>query len=146
MSCGSQVRWRFSIGRWGERPEDPRQVEAQFIIAAVKLVRDYFWPHARAALRQIGLSERHATSRRILRWIKAKDLYEISIKDIRRDALGSAPDAEQTLTMLAELERTGWLRETTIKTGGRDKRRWAVNSKLFPGRTAETAETAETAA
>ena len=35
------------------------------------LWRDYFWPHARAALRQMGLSDKHADARRVLRWIKA---------------------------------------------------------------------------
>lgn len=126
---------------------EPKQIEAVFLDAAVRLVRDYFWPHARAALRQIGLNERHAMVRRILRWIRAKKHYEISIMDIRRDALGGALDADQTLEILTGLERAGWLRETTTKTGGRDKRRWSVNPKLFSSEgTTGTAETAGRAA
>ena len=122
---------------------EPKQVEPRFVLAAARLVRDYFRPHARAALRQIGLSERHVSARRILRWVKAKKQKEISVKDVRRDALGGAPDAEQTLNMLTALVNAGWLHETTIKTGGRDKRRWTVNPILFSSKVA--AGTAETA-
>ena len=32
--------------------DEPNAIEARFVTAAVRLVRDYFWPHARAALRQ----------------------------------------------------------------------------------------------
>jgi hypothetical protein len=48
--------------------QEPNKVEKPFIEAAIRLVRDYFWPHSRAALRQIGLSEHHANARRVLRW------------------------------------------------------------------------------
>ena len=46
-------------------------------------------------------------ARRILRWVKAKKQKEISVKDVRRDALGGAPDAEQTLNMLTALANDG---------------------------------------
>ena len=45
-------------------------------------------------LRQIGLSERHVNLRRTLRWIKATGKTEVSIKDIRRDALAGSLDAD----------------------------------------------------
>jgi hypothetical protein len=41
------------------RAEEPATIEAVFIGNAVRLWRTYFWPHARAALRQIGGSDRH---------------------------------------------------------------------------------------
>ena len=50
---------------------EPERIEVEFVQAAVRLVRDYFWPHSRAALRQIGLNERHANARRLLRWVRA---------------------------------------------------------------------------
>ncbi len=46
-------------------------------------------------------------------------------------------------TWLSGLVRAGWLKETANKTGGRDKRRWAVNSKLFAPEAATTSGTAE---
>ena len=75
----------------------PERIEAEFVQAAVRLVGDYFWPHSRAALRQIGLNERHAHARRLLRWARAQNSREISLKDARREALGQSsrcrPDA-----------------------------------------------------
>jgi hypothetical protein len=47
--------------------QEPNEIHESFVDGAVRLVRDYFWPHSRAALRQIGLSERHADARRVLR-------------------------------------------------------------------------------
>jgi hypothetical protein len=123
--------------------EEPSLIEDCFIQNAVRLVRDYFWPHSRAALRQIGLSERHANARRVLRWIAAQNLAEVSIKDIRRDALAQSLDAEQTHDLLESLAKAGWLRKTTTQTTGRARRRWQVNPKLFYIVDAESAESAE---
>src|SRR5262249_62242498 len=69
---------------------EPAEIGADYMRASIRLVQVYFWPHARAALRQIGLSERHVNARQALRWIKARRRPEqdISIEDIRRDALG----------------------------------------------------------
>jgi hypothetical protein len=86
--------WAMSGG------EEPRLIEGCFMKSAVRLVPDYFWPHARAALRQIGLSERHANERRDLRWIAANKLNEVSLMDIRRNALAQSLDADQTLDLM----------------------------------------------
>ena len=51
---------------------EPQAVEAQFIEAAVRLWRDYLWPHSRAAVRQIGLTDHHAEARRVLRWLEGR--------------------------------------------------------------------------
>jgi hypothetical protein len=120
---------------------EPTEVDDRSMNAAIELVRDYFFPHARAALRQIGLSEKHATARRVLRWIRANHRGEISILDIRRDCLAQSLDEAGTLAVIEGLEKAGWLRETTIKTGDRGKpvRRWAINPKLH----ADNADNAE---
>jgi hypothetical protein len=120
---------------------EPDCIEVEFVQAAVRLWRDYFWPHSRAALRQIGLSERHANARRVLRWLRAQRKTDISLKDIRRDALAQSLDAGQTGELLDGLSRAGWLRKDTTKTGGRPAHRWQVNPKLFGN--AESAESAE---
>jgi hypothetical protein len=123
----------------------PTSIDAKYMVAAVRLVREYFWPHAQAALRQIGLTERHVNARRVLRWIRARCKTEVSLEDVRRDALGQKLDAEQTATLLEGLARSGWVRELKVAStprGGRPPRRWQVNPNLFP--TAETAETAQT--
>jgi hypothetical protein len=111
---------------------EPNTIDARFIVGAVRLVLEYFWPHAQAALRQVGLTERHANARRVLRWIGARGLVEVAREEMRREALSRRLDAEETQAVITSLERAGWLKETTIRTGGRAKHRWQVNPKLFP--------------
>ena len=54
----------------------PVTINKATIEAAIGLVRNYFWPHARACLRLIGLTERHTNARRALLWIRAKERIE----------------------------------------------------------------------
>jgi hypothetical protein len=122
---------------------EPKTIDQQFIIAAIRLWREFFWPHARAALRQIGLSEKHANARRVLRWIKVHGKTEVSREEVRRTALAHRIDADATELLLAGLVRAGWLRLITTATGGRPSRRWEVNSKLVLESGAESARSAE---
>jgi len=112
---------------------EPQSISEQYVEAAVRLWRYYFWPHSRAALRQIGLSEKHTNARRALAWIRANQKAEVSLQDIRQDALGRRLDAEQTRSLLDGLAPAGWLKLVTKKTGGRDVHRWQVNPQLFSG-------------
>ena len=122
---------------------EPKTIDKQFVIAAIRLWRDFFWPHARAALRQIGLSDRHRNARRVLRWIKANGKNEVSREEIRREALGQRLDAEQTQDLLDGLEKAGWVKKEATRTAGRPKLRWLINPKLYLEQPAESAETAE---
>jgi hypothetical protein len=110
---------------------EPQAIGQQYVEAAVWLWRDYFWPHSRAALRQIGLTEKHANARRALCWIRKTRKAEVSVLEIRREALGRGLDAEQTRNLLDGLVRAGWLKLVTTKTDGRSIHRWQVNSMLF---------------
>jgi hypothetical protein len=65
---------------------EPSSIDEQAMVSAIRLWQDYFWPHARAVLRQIGLSQRHANARRALRWIKANNKTKVSGEEIRREA------------------------------------------------------------
>jgi hypothetical protein len=112
---------------------EPQSIGQQYVDAAVRLWREYFWPHSRAALRQIGLTEKHTNARRALTWIRANQKAEVSLQDIRQDALGRQLDAEQTRSLLDGLARAGWLKLVTTKTDGRPIHRWKVNPQLFPG-------------
>src|SRR5215472_8746236 len=107
------------------------RIDVEFVRSAVRLVRDYFWPHSRAALRQIGFNDRHANSRRLLWWVRSLRKTEISLQDARRHALGQSLDADQTQDLLTRLEKAGWLRRKSKRTEGRSKHRWDVNPKLF---------------
>jgi len=111
---------------------------------AIELVRNNFWPHAQACLRQIGLTERHVNARRVLRWLRATRKTEISREEVRRDALSQRLDADGTTNLLAGLCRSGWLKESMTPSGpqgGKPIRRWSVNRKLFNTALAQTAET-----
>jgi Protein of unknown function (DUF3987) len=122
---------------------EPSAIEGEHLRSAIELWRNYFWPHSRAALRQIGLSERHANARRALRWIRAHRKMEVGVKDIRREALAQSLDAKQTDELLNGLAGAGWLIKKTESTRGRPVHRWSVNPILFSG--AENAETAGSA-
>src|SRR5262249_55437713 len=76
-----------------------------------------FWPHARASLRLAGISERHATARRALRWIRASGLEEVSLLNIRREALAHTLDEVGTNDLLDGLEKAGWLQQTPRTAG-----------------------------
>ena len=138
----------LSFMEWAieEQSAKPEFIHVQFIEAAVRLWRDYFWPHSRAALRQIGLSDGHTLARRVLKWTRANRSKDrvVSLKDIRREALSQAIDAKKTEAVLEQLEQAGWLRREVAKTAGRPLHRWEVNPLLFsPGRPAQSAESAE---
>jgi Protein of unknown function (DUF3987) len=131
--------WAFVGGK------EPTEIDDSCIEAAVTLVRDYFWFHACACLRQVGLSDRHKDERRVLRWIAANRKNEVTREDVRRDALGQRLDAGETESLLMGLERAHWVKkivERPDSRGGRPATRWRVNPILLS--TAETAETAET--
>ncbi len=120
---------------------EPTTIGQRSMINATTLMREYFWVHARAALRQVGLSDRHGDIRKILRWIRANDRHEVALIDIRRSALGGKVDVEQARALADRLVAAGWLRpEEVIRTGGRPRERWIVNPKLSPAETAQTAQ------
>jgi len=142
------MAWAISLGLFSSdgvkgitRALEPKMIESEFMDAAIRLWREYFWPHARAALRQVGLNERHTNARRVLRWIKANSKGEVSREEVRREALGQSLDASQTQHLLDGLVKAGWMREIATKTPGRTRRRWQVNPSIYS--TAESAECAE---
>jgi hypothetical protein len=124
---------------------EPLNIADAYARAAIRLWKEYFWPHARAALRQVGLSERHTNARKVLIWLRANPaITEVSVKDVRRVALAHTLDAEATEKLIASLVTAGWLRPKPIppqEGPGRPARRWLVNPLLYEG--AENAENAE---
>jgi len=130
--------------------DPPTTIALDYMRAAIRLVREYFWPHARAALRQIGLSDRHVNARRVLRWIRAhrRPGQDISREDIRRDALGQKLDAEWTSELLAAIARAGWVREKRVDNhqgAGRPVYRWEANPALWTSAAQTDRKAAQTA-
>jgi Protein of unknown function (DUF3987) len=122
---------------------EPTHVDVVSLQDAVRLVKDYFWPHSRAALRQIGLTDRHADARRVLKWAIANRKTELSVKDVRRVALSQSVDAKGAETILDTLVDYGFLQKEVEQTGkkGRPTVRWPINPKATSG--AGNAENAE---
>jgi hypothetical protein len=118
---------------WSGDAEEPQAIDARHVESAVMLWRDYYWPHGRAALRLVGISDRHIHARTVLRWLNANHKATVSREEVRREALSQRLDAGETQELLAMLVRAGWLREVVSKvTGpGRPPRRWDVNPRLF---------------
>jgi hypothetical protein len=127
----------------GTTMPEPGRIETRFVTAAVRLATEYFWPHARAALRQIGLTERHTKARKVLRWLRVERSpgSELSLKDIRRDALGQSLDAEATTKLIETLVQAGWLRRVPIEKDGRGRtpHRWSINPLLWGAENAASA-------
>lgn len=69
-----------------QRPE-PTKILCKYVCDAERLALDYFWPHSRACLRQIGLTDRHTDERLALSYIKTQGLDFVSREQIRRAAL-----------------------------------------------------------
>jgi hypothetical protein len=121
------LEWAWSGGA------EPQAIDARHVTSAVALWRGYLWPHGRAALRLVGLSDKHGRARTVLRWLHAGNKATVSREEVRREALAQRLDAGETQTLLDMLVRAGWLRETPLKVSGpgRPPRRWEVNPLLF---------------
>jgi Protein of unknown function (DUF3987) len=119
----------------GATMPEPDRIETCFVAAAIRLVREYFWPHTRAALRQLGLTEQNTKARKVLRWLRVERSpgHEVSSTDIRRGALGQSLDAKATTKLIEELVKAGWLRRSlSEKDGrGRPRNRWCINPLLW---------------
>ena len=107
---------------------------------------EYFRAHARAVLGRAFPSDGEQPMRQVLAWIRARGAAQVSREDVRRDALGQAPNAHQALQVIQSLERAGFLRKAELDYAGngRPARRWDVNPSLIGESLAETAGTAET--
>jgi len=122
---------------WAARPDDatePAQVPAWAIRAAAALWWDYLWPHADALFRRAGNSEQQRQVGRVLRWLAAQRLRDVSREQIRREALAQAVNADGADDIAATLVDGGWLRPVDHQpTGrpGRPPRRWHVNPALW---------------
>ncbi len=121
------LEWAWSGGA------EPQAIEARHVESAVLLWKGYLWPHGRAALRLVGLSDKHGHARTVLRWLHAGNKATVSREEVRREALAQRLDAGETQALLDMLVRAGWLREAPVKVSGpgRPPRRWEVNPRLF---------------
>jgi hypothetical protein len=108
--------------------DEPTDISADVMRCAIRLV-EFFWPHARACLRIIGLTERHATARRIMRWAVERNLQSFTSREARREALSQRFDPDQVKSFLKFLESRGLIRQEQVaeRKRGRPSETWVVN-------------------
>ena len=104
--------WAFTSG------DEPKQIGLQSIEAATRLTLDYFWPHSRASLRQIGLSERHVNARRVLRWLARRAAANSHERISAATPLAGRCDAQQTQALIDALAKSGWCKEVAQEGNG----------------------------
>ena len=133
--------WSASTARATRPP--PRVLPEESMTAAVALW-DYFRQHAHAVLGRGLASQADRRLRQVVDWLRLCRLPRVSREDVRREALGQALDARQTLHVLDQLERAGCLRRVAHAPDGpgRPPLRWDVNPRLIGKSPAEIAEIA----
>ena len=128
----------------GPTTPPPTVIIGERLSAACRLW-EYFRAHARAVLGRAFPSDGEQPMRQVLAWIRARGAAQVSREDVRRDALGQAPNAHQALQVIQSLERAGFLRKADYKPdgAGRPPLRWDVNPSLIGESLAEIAGIAE---
>jgi hypothetical protein len=126
----AMLEWSWNGGA------EPDSIDLVHLDGAVVLWRDYFWPHSRAALRQMGASRRQYRERRVLIWLRKQGAgrAELSVKDIRRELFGHTLNAREAEALLESLAGAGWLKKQSEITRGRPAHRWLVNPLLHVSR------------
>jgi hypothetical protein len=97
---------------------------------AIALWSGYYRPHAKAFFDRATPSDVDSRARRVVRWLKASRLAEVSREDIRRTALGQTVNAGEADRVVARLMQAGVLRPIAPEKPlgrGRPALRWEVN-------------------
>src|SRR5882757_7935698 len=129
----------------------PAVITAQHLHAAWDLWERYYRPHARAVFDRAGPADRASQARqharRVIGWIRARGVTEISREDVRREALKQTVKAAGADEVILALEQAGVLREVDDEEEypgrGRPARRWQVNPALLAKPAAQIAEKRE---
>ncbi len=120
---------------WSERAhtEAPRTVNKMALNRAIQIWGQYFRPHAQTIFNQAGRDDGDRAMRRVVKWLRAERVKEVSREDIRRNALSQSVTAEQAGTVIEWLVEAGALRPASVDPSkrGRPARRWDVNPALL---------------
>ena len=120
----------------------PTVITTQHLCAAWDLWERYYRPHAQAVFDRAGPADgdrqgKHKArqhARRVIGWIRARGVKEISREEVRREALSQRVNAAGADEVILALEQAGVLREVEVDedypSPGRPARRWQVNPAL----------------
>ena len=130
----------------------PTVITTQHLCAAWDLWERYYRPHAQAVFDRAGPADgdrqgKHKArqhARRVIGWIRARGVKEISREEVRREALSQRVNAAGADEVILALEQAGVLREVEVDedypSPGRPARRWQVNPALLAKPAAQIAE------
>lgn len=130
----------LALLRWsaGNSDEAPQRIGVEVMEHAVSLWSDYYRPHARAFLQRVLPADLECRARRVVRWLRADARASLSLRDVRRTALGQTVNAREADRVLARLVEGGVLRRLAAASGprgGRPALRWQVNPVLAAAQT-----------
>jgi hypothetical protein len=103
------------------------------VAAAARLWLDYFRPHANLVFDRAGPTDLQRQARRVVRWLKASGLAQVTREDIRSRALCRSVNASRTDLVLGRLWSGGVVQPVTHVSppqGGRPPQLWLVNPAL----------------
>jgi hypothetical protein len=131
----------------------PTVITTQHLCAAWDLWERYYRPHAQAVFERAGPADgdrqgKHKArqhARRVIGWIRARGVKEVSREEVRREALSQRVNAAGADEVILALEQAGVLREVEVEeedypARGRPARRWQVNPGLLAKPAAQIAE------
>ncbi len=112
---------------------EPACVSRGAVGAATGLWQDYLWPHARVVFGSAGTLHQRRIER-VMEWLAARRLAEVSREQIRREALSQDVDAKGADAIIVALVQEGVLQPIDQpRTGpGRPPLRWRVNWEARP--------------
>lgn len=114
-------------------PPEPVEITGEQMAIAVRLVTEFFWPHARAVMRHIGAptrSDRNIVLRYMQAELRAGNTM-VSQRTIQREVLGQRLDSNTLAELLDEIATTGWARRHIPPAKpGRPALLWEVNPRL----------------
>ena len=111
----------------------PHCIGANAVAAAARLWNDYFRPQANLVFDRAGPTDLQRQARRVVRWLQASGLAQVTREDVRCRALCRTVKASRTDLVLGRLWAGGVVRPVAHMSppqGGRPPQLWDVNPGL----------------
>jgi hypothetical protein len=112
----------------------PGPVGRQMVEHAIALWSDCLRPHARAVLQLAMPDDIDRKARHVARWLRSHGAPEVSLEEVRCDALARGENAAGTERILHRLLNAGLVKKLYFSMppqGGRPPNRWEVNPHLI---------------
>lgn len=109
----------------------PSEISRNHIGRACHLVGEHYRLHAFRAYGAVTPPKEVLAARKLAEIIHRESPHVISVREIQRRGLSGLERAQQVQAAIAELQEADWLRASQVETGGRPKRQYTVNPKIW---------------